>query len=62
MRVSLHWADVKELAPLLVGRYPGRETAQDVTVFKSLGLGIEDIALAVRSWSARQQGLGKEII
>jgi ornithine cyclodeaminase/alanine dehydrogenase-like protein (mu-crystallin family) len=59
----LRWADVQELAPLLVGRYPGRDTAKDVTVFKSLGLGIEDIALAVRVVElARQQGLGKEII
>jgi alanine dehydrogenase len=59
----LHWADVKALAPLLVGRYPGRESTQDVTVFKSLGLGIEDIALAVRVVElAKQQGLGKVIL
>jgi ornithine cyclodeaminase/alanine dehydrogenase-like protein (mu-crystallin family) len=59
----LHWGDIVELAPLLVGRYPGRESPQDVTVFKSLGLGIEDVALAVRVVElARQQGLGKEIL
>jgi ornithine cyclodeaminase/alanine dehydrogenase-like protein (mu-crystallin family) len=59
----LHWSDIRELAPLMVGRYPGRESPQDVTVFKSLGLGIEDIALAVRVVEmARQQGLGKEIL
>jgi ornithine cyclodeaminase/alanine dehydrogenase-like protein (mu-crystallin family) len=58
-----HWSDVIELAPLLVGRYPGRERPEDVTVFKSLGLGIEDIALAVRIVDlARQQGLGKELL
>jgi ornithine cyclodeaminase/alanine dehydrogenase-like protein (mu-crystallin family) len=58
----LHWAEVQEIAPLLVGRYPGRATAQDVTVFKSLGLGIEDIALAVRVVElARQQGLGTQV-
>ena len=59
----LRWADVQELAPLLVGRYPGRESPQDVTVFKSLGLGIEDIATAARVVElARQQGLGREIM
>jgi alanine dehydrogenase len=59
----LHWSDIRELAPLLIGRYPGRESQQDVTVFKSLGLGIEDIALAVKVVElARQQGLGKEIL
>ena len=35
-----------DFAPLLVGRYPGRQSPQDVTLFKSLGLGIEDIAVA----------------
>lgn len=59
----LRWADVQELAPLLIGRYPGRASPRDVTVFKSLGLGIEDIALAARVVDlARQQGLGKEIV
>jgi len=59
----LHWADVQELAPVLTGRNPGRESSKDVTVFKSLGLGIEDIALAVRIVElARQRGLGKAII
>ncbi len=59
----LTWADVVELGPLVVGKYPGRESAADVTVFKSLGLGIEDIALAVKVVElARQQGLGREIL
>lgn len=57
------WADVRELAPVLMGRYPGRERSSDVTVFKSLGLGIEDIALAVRVVElAKQAGLGKSIL
>jgi ornithine cyclodeaminase/alanine dehydrogenase-like protein (mu-crystallin family) len=60
---ALAWADVIELAPLSVGRYPGREKPEDVTVFKSLGLGVEDIALAVRVVElAKQQGLGRELL
>ena len=59
----LQWGNVLELAPLLVGRYTGRESPQDVTLFKSLGLGIEDIALAVKVVElAKQQGLGKELL
>lgn len=59
----LQWADVFEFAPLLVGRYPGRESAEDVTLFKSLGLGVEDIALAVKVVElAKQQNLGREIL
>lgn len=58
----LHWSDVKELAPVLVGRYPGRQAADEVTVFKSLGLGVEDIAVAVRVVElARQRGVGREL-
>lgn len=44
----IHWSDVLEFAPLLVGRYPGRESPTDVTVFKSLGLGVQDIAVAAK--------------
>lgn len=59
----LQWGDVFDFAPLFVGRYPGRESPDDVTVFKSLGLGIQDIALAVRVVElARQQGLGRELL
>jgi ornithine cyclodeaminase/alanine dehydrogenase-like protein (mu-crystallin family) len=59
----LHWGDVYDFAPVLVGKYPGRESPQDVTLFKSLGLGIEDIALAVRVVElAKQQGLGRELL
>ena len=59
----LKWEDVYNLAPVLVGKYPGRESPRDVTVFKSLGLGVEDVALAVRLVQlARQKGLGREIL
>lgn len=60
---ALRWADVRDIAPVLLGRYPGRSSPEDVTVFKSLGLGVEDIALAARVVDlARQRGLGREIL
>lgn len=59
----LHLTDVKELAPLLVGRYPGRLTPSDITVFKSLGLGVEDVAVAAKVVElAKQRGLGRELL
>ncbi|HYH69559.1 MAG TPA: ornithine cyclodeaminase family protein [Urbifossiella sp.] len=59
----LSWADVHDFGPLLVGKYPGRGSPADITVFKSLGLGIEDIAVAARVVElARQQGVGREIL
>jgi alanine dehydrogenase len=35
-----------ELASVVCGRRPGRKTASDVTLFKSNGLGVQDIAVA----------------
>lgn len=57
----LQWSNVTEFAHVLTGRYPGRQSPTDVTVFKSLGLGIEDIAVAVKVVElARQRGVGRE--
>jgi ornithine cyclodeaminase/alanine dehydrogenase-like protein (mu-crystallin family) len=45
---SIHWADVHELGQVIVGRYTGRAHPQDVTLFKSLGIGLEDVAVAAK--------------
>jgi ornithine cyclodeaminase/alanine dehydrogenase-like protein (mu-crystallin family) len=59
---SLHWADVRELGQIIVGRYAGRKHPQDVTLFKSLGIAIEDIAVAARVYArAQAEGVGKVI-
>lgn len=58
----LSWPDIKEFAHVLVNRYPGRESPDDITVFKSLGLGIQDIAVGVKVVEqARAHGLGREV-
>jgi ornithine cyclodeaminase/alanine dehydrogenase-like protein (mu-crystallin family) len=51
-----------ELGEVLVGAHPGRTGADELTVFKSLGLGVEDLAaaeLVVRK--ARERGAGTEV-
>jgi ornithine cyclodeaminase/alanine dehydrogenase-like protein (mu-crystallin family) len=59
---SIHWADVHELGQVIVGRFTGRAHAQDVTLFKSLGIGIEDVAVAARAYSkAKAAGLGRTL-
>jgi len=59
-RGLLTWSDVKEFAPVFVGRYPGRQSEGDITLFKSLGLGIEDLAVAVAVVDrAKSRGLGQ---
>jgi ornithine cyclodeaminase/alanine dehydrogenase len=59
---SLRWADVRELGQIIVGRYPGRKHAEDVTLFKSLGIAIEDVAVAGRVYArAQAEHVGKVI-
>jgi ornithine cyclodeaminase/alanine dehydrogenase-like protein (mu-crystallin family) len=59
---SIHWADVHELGQVIVGRYTGRAHPQDVTLFKSLGIAIEDIAVAARVYAkAQAAGVGRVI-
>jgi ornithine cyclodeaminase/alanine dehydrogenase-like protein (mu-crystallin family) len=57
---ALHWSDIRELGQIIVGRYPVREHAQDVTLFKSLGIAIEDVAVAGRVFGlAQAEGVGR---
>lgn len=54
--------DYPELGELLAGKAPGRTSSQEITVFESLGLAIEDIAAAARVVAvAREQGLGVDV-
>ncbi len=51
-----------ELGEVLVGTHPGREHDDELTLFKSLGIAVEDLAaaeLVVRR--AREQGVGSEV-
>lgn len=58
----IHWADIHELGQVIVGRYTGRAHPQDVTLFKSLGIALEDLAVALRVYSAaRAAGLGQSV-
>jgi alanine dehydrogenase len=57
---SLHWSNVRELGEVLTGRHPGRGSPSDITLFKSLGLGIEDVVTASKVVSrARELGVGR---
>jgi ornithine cyclodeaminase/alanine dehydrogenase-like protein (mu-crystallin family) len=51
-----------ELGEVLTGAHPGRQDESELTVFKSLGIAVEDLAaaeLVVRR--AREQGVGAEV-
>ena len=42
------WNDVRELADIVAGKSPGRTSADQITLFKSNGIAIEDLAVAAR--------------
>jgi ornithine cyclodeaminase/alanine dehydrogenase-like protein (mu-crystallin family) len=51
-----------DLAQLVTGQVPGRTSSSDVTVFKSVGLAIEDLAAAQQIYAkARATGQGKSV-
>jgi ornithine cyclodeaminase/alanine dehydrogenase-like protein (mu-crystallin family) len=56
----LHWAEVRELSQVIVGRFRVREHAEDVTLFKSLGIALEDVVVAGRLYQkAIAEGAGR---
>jgi len=59
---SLDWSRVRELSDVVVGQETGRATSQDITLFKSVGLGLEDLAVAVRVFQrAQSEGIGQAL-
>ena len=59
---SLEWVRVHELSDVVHGRETGRAHAEDITLFKSVGLALEDLAVAVRILEkARIEGIGQAL-
>jgi ornithine cyclodeaminase/alanine dehydrogenase-like protein (mu-crystallin family) len=51
-----------ELGEVIRGRVPGRTAVDEVVIFKSLGMAVEDVAAAqLASARARERGTGREI-
>jgi len=58
----LHAGELVELGDVIVGRRVGRSTADEITLFESQGMAVQDLAVAVRLEElARQRGLGVEL-
>ena len=59
---AVEWSNMHELAEVVAGRDTGRKTPESITLFKSVGLAIEDVALAVRLVElAEKEGLGRRL-
>lgn len=57
----LDWASVHELGDIVTGRVAGRRSPKDLTLFKSLGVALEDVAFAKLAYQrALEAGVGRE--
>ncbi|TLZ75935.1 MAG: ornithine cyclodeaminase family protein, partial [Methanobacteriota archaeon] len=61
-RGLLTWDRVHEISEVVAGKVRGRTNADDITLFKSHGIAIEDVAVAALVYQrARDRGIGKSI-
>jgi ornithine cyclodeaminase/alanine dehydrogenase-like protein (mu-crystallin family) len=59
---ALAWERVHPLSDVVSGQVKARGSAQDITLYKSLGVAIEDVALAARAYEkALAQGAGVQL-
>jgi alanine dehydrogenase len=57
-----YWEDARELGLVVVGEFPGREDASEITLFESQGIALEDIALAAKIYEqAVKAGIGESL-
>ena len=51
-----------ELGQLVSGEQPGRQSSDEITFFKSVGLGIQDLTVALHVYErARERGVGVKV-
>jgi alanine dehydrogenase len=61
-RGLLSWPRVRELSEVVGGQASGRASPDEVTLFKSVGIALEDVAVGAWVYErAQEQGIGKEI-
>jgi alanine dehydrogenase len=61
-RGSLDWLEVHELQEVVVGELRGRESPDDIVVFKSNGLAAWDVAAGAAAYErASEQGVGRNL-
>ena len=59
---TLRWSGVQELGDVVAGKSPGRMKDEDITLFKSLGIAVEDIAVAAHVYKvAKGAGIGTKL-
>ena len=54
--------DITPLGDVLIGRHPGRATAEQITLFDGTGVGLQDLAVAAMAVTrAQERGLGIQV-
>lgn len=54
--------NVIEMSDIVLGKYPGRKTEDEITLFKSVGFAFLDLTTALRVYEeARSRGLGNDV-
>jgi len=58
----LHWETLPELGEVIVGRVPGRTAKEEITLYESHGMAIQDIYVGARVLAlARERGIGVDL-
>jgi ornithine cyclodeaminase/alanine dehydrogenase-like protein (mu-crystallin family) len=56
------WSRAVDLADLVAGKATGRNTRESITLFKSVGIALEDVAVGAKLLErARKEGVGQEL-
>jgi ornithine cyclodeaminase/alanine dehydrogenase-like protein (mu-crystallin family) len=56
------WNSVRELSDIISGKVAGRTSPEQITLFKSNGIAIEDIVVGGRVYElARERGMGRDV-
>ncbi len=59
---AFYWEDARDLGLVVVGEFPGREDAAEITLFESQGIALEDVAFAARIYEkALKAGVGERL-
>jgi ornithine cyclodeaminase/alanine dehydrogenase-like protein (mu-crystallin family) len=60
--IDLDWSAIRPLSDILAGLAPGRVAPDEITLFESQGIGLEDLAVACHVLGrARESGCGIEV-
>ena len=58
----LDWETLPELGEVIAGRVPGRTAKEDITLFESQGMAVQDIYVGARVLAlARERGIGIDL-